>query len=51
MPAWIKTKDDEAKWSKAKDATKKSYLSLGRDKSKYWAIVTSIYKNMNKGKV
>ena len=51
MPAWIKTQSDEAKWSKAKTATRKSYPKLGTDKSKYWKIVTTIFKNMNHGKV
>jgi hypothetical protein len=50
MPEWIKTKDDEAKWSKAKKAQKKSYPRMA-DTVQKWKIVTAIFKKMNHGKV
>jgi hypothetical protein len=44
MPAFIKTKEDERLWQKAKKITDKKELE-GRS---YWAYVNSIYQRMHK---
>src|SRR5665213_345869 len=46
MPAFIRNKSDEARWSKAKEAANKTHSEPEGDS--YWAIVNSIYQKMNK---
>lgn len=48
MPAFIRTKADEAKWAKAKEAANKTHSESEGDS--YWAIVNSIYQKMAKAK-
>lgn len=45
MPAFIKTPEDEKRWDRAKAKAEEA----GHKED--WAYVTSIYKNMNGGKV
>lgn len=50
MPSWIKGKDGELGWEKAKSIVKKEYGS-GIEKSdpeKFYSLVTTIYKNVCK---
>ena len=51
MPAFIKTKDDEKRWDKAKAiAIKSGKFEKGSDR--FWAYVNGIYQRMsgNRGK-
>jgi hypothetical protein len=49
MPAWVKGKDGEKAWAKAKAAAKKQYPGVEQsDPDKFYAIVTTIYKNICK---
>lgn len=45
MPAFVKTKEDERLWEKAKG------LAEDAGKKENWAYITGIYKNMKGGKV
>lgn len=54
MPAFVKTKADEAAWQKAKaDYKKNKGVPASEDswKDKDWAIVTTIFKNIRGGAV
>lgn len=46
MPAFIRTKGDEARWSKAKKAAGKTLSEADGDS--YWALTNSIYQKMTK---
>lgn len=46
MPGFIRTKGDEARWQKAKEAANKNHSDSEGDS--YWKIVNSIYQNMTK---
>jgi hypothetical protein len=49
MPAFIKTKEDEELWQRAKDAVVDQYGDIEKsDPEKFFSIVTSVYKNMCK---
>jgi hypothetical protein len=49
MPAFIKTKEDEALWKRSKAATIDQYGDIEKsDPEKFFSIVTTIYKNMCK---
>jgi hypothetical protein len=45
VPAFLKTKADEARWDRAKEQAEKA------GQAENWAYVTAIYKSMNGGKV
>lgn len=48
MPNWVK--DDET-WAKAKEQARKQYPGMeGKDKDRFFSIVTEIYKKMG-GKI
>jgi hypothetical protein len=50
MPAFIKTKGQEAKWENAKDIVSKEYpKKKSKDKDSFYALTNYIYQNM-KGK-
>jgi len=49
MPAFIRTKDDEARWSKAKDAANKQHSESEGDR--YWGLVNHIYQNIKKAEL
>ncbi len=44
----IHNKVDEANWKKAKQAAHKSYPKMKETDSKFWKIVMTIFKSMNK---
>ena len=50
MPAFIKTKEDEERWSKAKSAVKRQYPHLTESSDKFWALTNGIYQRINKQK-
>lgn len=46
MPNFIRSKSDDARWAKAKEAANKTHSESEGDS--YWAIVNSIYQKMTK---
>lgn len=48
MPKFVRTKADEVRWSKAKQAADKTHSESEGDT--YWAVVNSIYQKMSKAK-
>lgn len=48
MPAFIRTKKDEANWNKAKEAAGKTLSESDGDS--FWALTNSIYQKMTKAK-
>lgn len=51
MPAFIKTKEDEAAWQEARRIVDKQYPDKSpEDKDdSYWKLTTSVYNNIKKG--
>jgi hypothetical protein len=49
MPAFIRTKSDEARWKKAKAAASKTLSEADGDR--YWALTNSIYQKMHKAEI
>lgn len=45
MPAFVKTKSDESRWAKAKEAAGKS---TAKDSENYWRLSNYIYHKMGK---
>jgi len=46
MPSNLVKKGQESEWNKAKALVKKQYPNIDTGSSRYWKIVTSIFKNM-----
>ena len=46
MPAFIKTKQDEERWAKARSVVDKEYPDKKGDD--YWKLVNGIYQKMSK---
>lgn len=46
MPSWIKGKDNEEKWEKAKEIVKKQYSLTEDDGEDFWKLVVGVYKRM-----
>jgi len=46
MPSNLVKKGQESEWNKAKALVKKQYPNIDIGSSRYWKIVTSIFKNM-----
>lgn len=47
----VKTKKDEAAWSRAKGIVHKQYPGMSEDDDSFWKIVQTIYQNMTKASV
>lgn len=52
MPAFIKTKEDEADWQEARRIVDKQYpdKSPDGDDDSYWKLTNSVYQNIKKGR-
>lgn len=46
MPAFVRTKRDEKKWTEAKAAVRKQYPALTEDNDRFWALCNTIYHKM-----
>lgn len=44
MPNWVQGKKDEDLWKKAQLIVTKEYNLTDKDGSKYWKLVTGVYK-------
>lgn len=51
MPSFIRTKQDEDRWSSAKSIVRRQYPKLSESDDAFWKITTSIYKKINSNKL
>ena len=49
MPSFIKNKNDEKLWNKAKKIVENEY-NYSENEDNFWALTNSIYQKMNKHK-
>lgn len=49
MPSFIKNKNDEKLWNKAKKIVENEY-NYSENEDNFWALTNSIYQKMNKNK-
>lgn len=50
MPSFIKGKDGERAWSKAKRIIGKQYPKIDKDSDRFYRLVTTVYKSVCKSK-
>lgn len=49
MPAFVKTKEDEHRWTRAKSIVRRQYPHVSESSDSFWRLTTGIYKKMNLG--
>ena len=50
MPSFVKGKDGERAWSKAKSIIKNQYSKIDKDSDRFYRLVTTVYKSVCKSK-